>query len=64
MVDEDEEFIFIALNLYDFTLDDWIKKKGVTSEQACDLVEGLLKGLEYLHGMEMLHRDLKVSVIV
>ena len=68
-MEEDKDFIYIALDLHDFTLDAWIKEEDVKnmseedwSRKAAGLVEDFLKGLEYLHSKNMLHRDLKVSV--
>ena len=68
MVNTDKDFIYIGLDLYDFTLEAWINQKDVKtlpmedwSEQAVGLVDGFLKGLEYLHSKDILHRDLKVS---
>ncbi|KAI0208276.1 Serine/threonine-protein kinase ppk4 [Lamellibrachia satsuma] len=65
-VEEDKDFIYIALDLHDFTLDAWIKEEDVKnmseedwSRKAAGLVEDFLKGLEYLHSKNMLHRDLK-----
>ncbi|KAI0217227.1 Eukaryotic translation initiation factor 2-alpha kinase [Lamellibrachia satsuma] len=67
-VDKDKDFIYITLDLHDFTLDAWMKEEDVEnmsneawSRKASGLVKDLLTGLEHLHFNNMLHRDLKPS---
>ena len=57
------------LDLYDFTVDEWMKREAVKnmsmedwSGQATGLVKDFVTGLEYLHSKNIIHRDLKVSV--
>jgi len=57
------------LDLYDFTVDEWMKREAVKnmsiddwSGQAAGLVKSFLTGLAFLHSEDIIHRDLKVTV--
>ena len=63
-------YCYIAMELCDFTVEEWLQQKHVKEEKdwskkAAHLVEGLLSGLKYMHTLEpdnILHGDLKVGL--
>ena len=71
MAEEDKTHTCIATELCDYTIDQWLQQDEVKhlhekdwSKKAARLVEGLLRGLDYMHTLaprKILHRDLKVG---
>ena len=63
-------YSYIAMELCDFTVKEWLKQTHVQEEKdwskkAVHLVEGLLSGLKYMHTSgpySILHVDLKVGL--
>ena len=71
MNEDDKVFKYIATDLYDYTLSEWLNTNEAKRlsdeawmETAAVLIKDLLQALEYLHTREepILHRDLKVDV--
>ena len=69
MLAKDKTYIYIAVELCDYTLAKWFKQEKVqhlTKEiwrmKSVDLIRDLLCGLEHMHAKRMLHRDLKVGL--
>ena len=68
MVDYDKEFTYIACQLCDYTVEEWLKEEGLHppgdwGPTAAGLTRDLLCGLDYLHSEKILHRDIKVCLI-
>ena len=66
MAEYDKDFTYIACQLSDYTLDEWLRKEelhppGNWADTAARLTKDLLCGLHHLHSGKILHRDLKVS---
>ena len=69
MVEEDEKYTYIATQLCDCTVKEWLEKKEVTelnekdwSKQAAGFVQDMLSGLAYMHSKGIVHKDLKVQI--
>ena len=61
--DEDEECVYIIIQLYEETLEDYLKKTP-DPEIRRNLALGCLRGLEFLHNNGIVHRDLKPTNIL
>ncbi|KAK3726409.1 hypothetical protein QZH41_007255 [Actinostola sp. cb2023] len=62
---EDEHFYYIALELMDGDLESLVQKTGyLNDEQTFKLARHIVGGLEFLHGKNMSHRDLKPGNIL
>ena len=60
---EDAHFGYLALELCEYTLDEYItklKEKNLLQVHSKKLVKELFQGLKTLHEAKVLHRDLKV----
>ena len=69
MLVKDSNYSYIAVELCDYTLEKWLKRKEVkdlTEEdwrmKSVQLTGDLLYGLEHMHTQKMLHRDIKVGL--
>lgn len=64
----DDEFVYIALELCQFTLDDWgLKPLGSLVAKLFPknaILEQATKGIQYLHRLNIIHRDLKPQNIL
>jgi len=74
MIDKDKDFTYIATELCDHRLDEWLKEvdlpgvhpPGHWGPTSSGLIKDLLGGLAYLHSRnpKILHRDVKVCFYV
>lgn len=58
----DKEFIYLVMELLESDLFNFISKNGPLNEHSLvPILTDLIKGLEYLHAQNIIHRDLKLS---
>ena len=61
---EDEHFSYIVLELMEGNLDEYLNGSKIDVNQATDLCKHIVMGLKFLHGQNILHRDLKPQNIL
>lgn len=61
---EDKEFIYIALQLCEHSLDEYLKEQKPDSLALKKLAEEVLMGLQVLHGKGVIHRDIKPTNVL
>lgn len=63
---EDDKFVFMVLSLCDnHSLRDLQKSRGIVSIDECRyFISQILKGAQYIHNKNIIHRDLKLSNIL
>ena len=69
-MESDETFTYIATELCDFNVKQWLDEEEVKqlnakdwSKQAAGFVKDILSGLHHLHTLSIVHRDIKVQHI-
>ncbi|CAL8147353.1 unnamed protein product [Orchesella dallaii] len=62
-VEERDEFILIALELFQMNLSEWVKTKGI-SASPIEILRQTTKGIAHLHLNQIIHRDLKPENIL
>ena len=68
MVEKDDTYTYIATELCDCNVEQWLNKKElhkeVWSKQAAGFVQNILSGLNYMHTLKkpILHKDIKVYI--
>jgi serine/threonine-protein kinase len=63
----DGQAVIVSEYAPDGSLEDWRARHGgraPSPEAACEIIEGVLAGLEHLHGRRIIHRDLKPDNIL
>ena len=60
---EEEEFMSIIIGLCECNLSDYISQ-GLTYEKKLNVMWQIIDGIEALHKIHIIHRDLKVKFIV
>jgi hypothetical protein len=63
----DGQAVIVSEYAPDGSLEDWRARHGgraPSAEAACEIIEGVLAGLDHLHGRRIIHRDLKPDNIL
>ena len=66
MMEEDDRFLYIVMELCENTIAKWLEEDEVANNEewskvTISLVLDIMRGIRYLHSHDILHRDLKVG---